>query len=262
MTTLEERFQKGTEINAKMGGGVPSQGSVPASRDLAPDLHRIAREALFGSIWSRTALKIEHREMSTLSVLTALERHKQLREHINSSLNLGLTPEQIIEVFIQVSLVSGIPTAMNALGIAKEVFDQRGIQFTPQQVYDPAEDPEVLYQRGMEKRRELLGDTPFGSEGGPITNAERDFNRLSIEYAWGSIWTRPFLDLQSRCICTLSGLTAVGRERQIRSHIRGALGLGFTNEQIIEIFFHASFYTGIPAAREAIETANEVFQEG
>ena len=72
MTTLNERAQQGAEIRARFGGGTPSSGSVPGSRDMAPDLHRIADEALFGSIWRRPALKIEHREMIVLSVLTVL----------------------------------------------------------------------------------------------------------------------------------------------------------------------------------------------
>jgi len=50
MTTLDERAQRGAEIRARFGGGTPSSGSVPGSREMAPDLHRIADEALFGSI--------------------------------------------------------------------------------------------------------------------------------------------------------------------------------------------------------------------
>ena len=53
----------------------------------------------------------------------------------------------------------GLPPAFNAMGVAKEIFDQRGIQYTPELIYDPAEDPETLYQRGMAKRREIMGET-------------------------------------------------------------------------------------------------------
>ncbi len=260
MTTLEERFQKGAEIRARFGGGRPGPGSVPGVWELAPDLNRIAGEALFGSIWPRTALKIQHKEMSTVSVLAVLERENQLRQHIGNALNLGLTPEQVIEVFIHLAFYGGIPASLNAIGMAREVFDRRGIRFTPQQVYNPEDEPETLYQRGVEKRRELMGDSPPGSGGGPITNAEREFNRLTTEYLWGSVWTRPALSIQDRSICTLSALTALGRERQLKSHVRGALRIGFTQEQIVEVFIHTTFYAGLPAARTAIDIANEVFR--
>ena len=261
MATLEERFKKGMEVRTRIGGGTPAS-SVPVTNEMAPDLHQIAAEALFGSIWTRTALAVEQREMCTLSVLTVLERVNQLRAHIGGSLNQGLTPEQIMELFVHLALYGGFPASFNAIELAKEVFDGRGIVFTAQRVHDPAGDPEALYQKGLEKRRELMGDPLPGSGDVSITNAEREFNRLTTEYLWGSIWTRPVLDMQSRSLCTLSALVALGRERQLRSHIRGALRIGFTQEQIIEIFMHTTFYAGLPAARTAIDIANEVFRPG
>jgi len=262
VSTLEERFQKGMEIRARFGGGTVGIGSVPGSRDMAPDLHRIAEEALFGSIWTRPALKIEHREMITLSVLTVLQRENQLRAHIGNAVNLGLTPEQVIEVFIHAAFYGGVPAAFNAMGIAKEVFAGRGISFTPQEVYNPSDDPEDLYRRGVERRNELMGDTGGGARGEPVTQAEREFGRLTTEYYWGSVWTRPGLDLQSRSICTLAALTALGREGPLRSHVKGALHIGLTQEQIIEVFIHTTFYAGLPFTREAMDIANEVFQSG
>jgi alkylhydroperoxidase/carboxymuconolactone decarboxylase family protein YurZ len=262
MTVLDERFQKGIETRTRMGGGTPSAGSVPVSRELAPDLHRILGEALFGSIWHRPALTFVHKEMSTLSVLTALQRENQLRQHTGNALNQGLTPEQIIEIFIHLAFYVGVPAAFNAMGIARAVFDQRRITCTPQLVYNPADDPETLHQQGVAKRHELMGDQPPGSLAGPMTNAERELNRLTSEYLWGAVWTRPGLDLKSRSLCTLSALTALGQERQLRSHVRGALRIGYGQEEIVEIFVHTVFYAGLPAARTAIDIANEVFRNG
>lgn len=260
MTTLDERSQKGAEIRARFGGGTPSSGSVPDSRAMAPDLHRIADEALFGSIWQRPGLKIEHREMITLTALTVLGRENQLRRHVGNAINLGLSSQQVIEVMIHASFYSGVPAAFNAMGIAKEVFDDKAISFTPQLVYDSNETPEDLYQRGAQRRRELMGEPSAGAAAEPVTQAERDFNRLTTEYYWGSVWTRPGLDLESRSICTLSALTVLGREGPLRSHIRGALHIGLTQEQIVEVFIHTSFYGGLPFTRAAIDIANGIFR--
>jgi 4-carboxymuconolactone decarboxylase len=101
---------------------------------------------------------------------------------------------------------------------------------------------------------------PSATALGPVTQAEREFNRLTTEYYWGSVWNRPGLDLQSRSICTLSALTALGRESQLRSHIRGALNIGLTQEQIVEVFIHTTFYCGLPFVRSAIDAANEIFR--
>ena len=125
---------------------------------------------------------------------------------------------------------------------------------------DTTETPDDLYERGAARRRELMGE-PSGSVLEPVTQAERDFNRLTTEYYWGSVWTRPGLDLESRSICTLSALTALGREGPLRSHIRGALNIGLTQELIVEVFIHTTFYCGLPFARAAIDLANEIFRE-
>ena len=47
----------------------------------------------------------------------------------------------------------------------------------------------------------------------------------------------------------MSCLAALGREGPLRSHIRGALNIGFTQDQIIEVFGHMTLYAGIPFAR-------------
>lgn len=262
MATLEERFQQGLEIRAKFGGGTPIESTVPDSRELAPDLHRIAGEALFGSIWTRPALGLEHREMITLSVLTVLERETQLKRHISNALNMGLSPEQIVEVLIHVAFYGGIPAAYNALAIAKDVFDRQRIAFVPPSIYNPADDPEDLYRRGVAIRTQYMGEGSQERRGQPVTTAEKEFARLTTEYYWGSVWTRPGLDLQSRSICTLAALSSLGREGPLRSHIRGARHIGISQEEIIEVFIHTAFYVGLPFTRVAMDIANDIFRDG
>ena len=259
MTTLDERARKGAEIRARFGGGTPSSGSVPGSREMAPDLHRIADEALFGSIWQRPGLKIEHREMIVLSVLAVLQKENQLRQHVASAVNLGLSAQQVIEVMIHAAFYGGVPAAFNSMGVAQEVFEANGIPFTPQLVFDPSETPDDLYRRGVKRREELMGASTGTSGSEPVTQAEREFNRLTTEYYWGSVWNRPGLDLQSRSICTLAALTVLGREGPLRSHINGALNIGLGQEEIIEVFIQTTFYGGLPFTRAAMDIANEIF---
>ncbi len=261
MTTLDERARRGGEIRARFGGGTASGGSVPGSREMAPDLHRIADEALFGTIWQRPGLKIEHREMIVLSVLTVLQRENQLRRHVANAVNLGLTPQQVIEVMIHASFYGGVPAAFTSMGVAQEVFESNGIPFTPQLVFDPKETPDDLFQRGVKRREELMGPSTGNPGPGPVTQAEREFARLTTEYYWGSVWTRPGLDLQSRSICTLAALTVLGRGGPLRSHVNGALNIGLTQEEIIEVFIQTTFYGGLPFTRAAMDIANEIFRE-
>ena len=259
MTTLDERFQKGIATRTKFGGGTLTAGSTPLAWPMAPDLERIAGEFLFGSVWNRPALKDKQREMITLTCLTVLKRDNQTRRHLSNALNLGLTPIEIVEVLMHSMFYSGVPATLDALAIAKEVFEQRGIDYTPQQVFDSTETPDELYNRGVARRIEYMGPPASGGLG-PVTQAEREFGRLTAEYYWGSIWTRPGLTLPERSICTMAALTALGRESQLASHIRGGLNVGLTQEEIVEVFIHATFYCGLPFVRSAIDLANEIFR--
>ena len=82
-----------------------------------------------------------------------------------------------------------------------------------------------------------------------------------MEFAFGEIWSRPGLDLKTRRIMVIAMLTAMGRERQLRSHIAGALAQGLSREEILETIVHAIPYAGFPAALTALEIAREVFRE-
>ena len=256
---MDERFQKGIATRTKFGGGTLTAGSTPLAWPMAPDLERIAGEFLFGSVWHRPALKDKQREMITLTCLTVLKRDNQTRRHLSNALNLGLTPIEIVEVLMHSMFYSGVPATLDALAIAREVFERRGIDYTPQLVFDSTETPDELYDRGVARRIEYMGPPASGGLG-PVTQAEREFGRLTAEYYWGSIWARPGLTLPERSICTMAALTALGRESQLASHIRGGLNVGLTQEEIVEVFIHATFYCGLPFVRSAIDLANEIFR--
>ena len=258
MSELDDRYERGQETRRMFGGGQISGGSSPGAWDIAPDLERILGEALFGTIWKRPALTPVQREMITLSCLIVMNREVQLKRHLGNALNVGLTPDQMVELIIHDTWYGGAPAGIQALTLCKEVFEERGIDFTPARIHDASEDPDSLFQRGDEFRRSYMGITSTARPA-PPTEAEKELGRTTGEYYWGATWTRPGLDLPSRCLCTMTCLAALGREGPLRSHIRGALNIGFTQDQIIEVFGHMTLYAGIPFARGAMDVANEIF---
>jgi 4-carboxymuconolactone decarboxylase len=113
----------------------------------------------------------------------------------------------------------------------------------------------------MAVRREVLGDEHVDR----ATSSAGDFTRPWQEHitasAWGDVWTRPGLDRRTRSAVTLAVLTALGRENEIRMHVRGALRNGLTAEEIREVLIHTSVYAGVPAANAAFALADEVIRE-
>lgn len=259
MPSLEERYLSGYPVLQRLGRtddqGVPIPSGM-ISR-VAPDLWRMIGEACFGVIWNRPGLTLEQRSMSTISVISALRRDDNLKGHVESGLDVGFTPTEIVEMIIQIFYYVGAPIANTALGIANSVFEERGLTVEPIQVFDIDEVPESLQERGRAKRLEVLGDVGPGSE----AVVDQEWDQYLLEYLWGSVWTRPGLDTVSRMVCTLSVLPLVGTNRSLREHIRGARRIGMTEEQINEIFFHLTFYTGESIARHARVIARETFSK-
>src|SRR5712692_7495890 len=132
MASLEERFQKGLEMRAHLAGGQGRsfRGSVPSAYELAPDMYRISTESLYGSIWSRPGLDIKYRAMATLTVAAIQLTAPQVRAQVRNALHVGITPEEIIEIYMMIAFYGGIPAAYNALAVAREVFEDRSMHVT------------------------------------------------------------------------------------------------------------------------------------
>jgi 4-carboxymuconolactone decarboxylase len=261
MDSLNERYDKGQEMRSLMAQGDPSHYTLPGIDQLAPDLKRIINEALFGQIWTRPGLDPVHRCMVTISALTALGQLPLLRRHIERSLNLGLTPEQVVEVFIQLTFYVGVPAVESAMRTTKEIFEERGLDFTPTEVYDTSMSADDLFEIGKKSYEHNIGESILYPVDDP-NSVEMEVERLIDEYLWGAIYTRPNLDHQSRAICALSAMTVMGQyDRQIRRRIEGALKVGVTPQQVMEVFVHLILYGGYINSRTAMRVARSVFTE-
>lgn len=90
---------------------------------VARDLMRYAAAFPFGALYQRDQLPKRERQIATLSMLAALGALPQLKVHIGIALSIGMTREEIVEIFLQLSAYAGFPAAINAALAAKEVFD-------------------------------------------------------------------------------------------------------------------------------------------
>ena len=126
MSELDDRYELGQETRRMFGGGQITATPSPGAWDIAPDLERILGEALFGTIWRRPALTPVQREMVTLSCLIVLNREVQLRRHLSNALNVGLTPEQVVELIIHDTWYGGAPAGIQALTLCKAVSRSAG----------------------------------------------------------------------------------------------------------------------------------------
>jgi 4-carboxymuconolactone decarboxylase len=121
-------------------------------------------------------------------------------------------------------------------------------------------DERKRYEEGMKIRRAVLGDAHVERAQKNRTPFNEPFQDLTTRYAWGEVWSRPGLPRKTRSLLTLSMLVALNREAELRLHLKAALSIGVTREEIQEVFLQAAIYCGVPAANSAFHTAQEVFE--
>ncbi len=124
-STKTERFIKGweklKEIDGKAGVSV-----IESLKDVSPDLGKYTIEYPFGDIYSREILDNRSKEIAVVAALTAMGNTKpQLKVHINAALNVGVSPEEISEIMILMSVYAGFPAALNGTFALKEVLKER-----------------------------------------------------------------------------------------------------------------------------------------
>ncbi|MGN0324183.1 MAG: carboxymuconolactone decarboxylase family protein [Oliverpabstia sp.] len=121
------RFELGSE-KLKEIDGIGGENVIQSLQDIAPDVGKYIIEFAFGDVYTRPELSMQEREMITItSLLTTGGCEPQLEVHINGSLNVGLSPEKIIETFIQCIPYTGFPKVLNAIYTAKKIFAERHI---------------------------------------------------------------------------------------------------------------------------------------
>lgn len=116
----------------------------------------------------------------------------------------------------------------------------------------PAQDS---LEAGMTVRRAVLGNAHV--DRAAAAPASPAFQELITRYAWGTIWTRPGLDVRTRRLLVLAITAALGRWEEFRLHVR----TGFTRElewcDVEEVLLQSAIYAGVPVANTGFHVASE-----
>jgi 4-carboxymuconolactone decarboxylase len=95
-----------------------------------------------------------------------------------------------------------------------------------------------------------------------VKQTSPDMVKYIVEFAFGEIYSRKGLDIKSREIVSISSLLTLGNAvPQLKSHIHGALNIGCTRDEILEIVIQILLYSGFPNALNGLQTVKEVFEE-
>lgn len=120
----------------------------------------------------------------------------------------------------------------------------------------------TLFEAGLQMRYAVAGKSYVDTA---LANGSSSFARpmqeLVTEACWGSIWTRPGLELKTRSMLNIAMLCALNRSTELGVHVRGAINNGATEVEIRETILQASIYCGMPSGMEGFKVAERVINE-
>jgi 4-carboxymuconolactone decarboxylase len=118
----ENKFKKGMKMRRGVLGDAHVDRAEANKTSFDADFQRFITEAAWGTVWTRPGLDQKTRHLITLAMLAALGKEHELAMHIRATQNTGVTPEELREVFLQVAIYAGVPSANTAFSVAKSVY--------------------------------------------------------------------------------------------------------------------------------------------
>jgi 4-carboxymuconolactone decarboxylase len=119
---LNPMYERGLEIRKEVVGKDYVEKSIAAADDLTRPLQEIVTEYCWGAVWGREGLSRSTRSLLNVVMLTALNRPHELRLHLLGAIRNGCSKVEIREAMLQAGIYAGIPAAVDAFRVAKEVF--------------------------------------------------------------------------------------------------------------------------------------------
>jgi 4-carboxymuconolactone decarboxylase len=251
MSTREELVQAGEEMRRRLLGG---------DDDGAPAIMRtLYTEAAFGAVWSRPGLAIEDRMICALAALGSIRAPASTRRYVGGALDLGLSAQTISETLLHIGIYAGLAMSEEAVTIANDVFQARGVMAPDDPVRDDS--LETLGERGRDLMNQLHGERATGGYAAPENTVTRELYPLAIQYGYGEIWFRPGLDLRQRSLAAVASFTALKMDWQIAKFGQAALNMGLSKTEVIEAVIQTAPISGFAPALNALNGLSGPFAE-
>ncbi|OQX19285.1 MAG: carboxymuconolactone decarboxylase [Desulfobulbaceae bacterium A2] len=225
--------------------------------DIAPDMPALVTAFAYGDIYARPGLAPPERQVATVAALTALgNAEAQLKFHIDGGLNVGLSPEEIVETLYVTTVFAGFPAGLNALAVARQVFTARGVQ--PARPTLPPGERRSRGLAALEATSQGAGQKVLDS----LSDIAPDMADFILDFAYGDVLSRPALSPRRKEIAMLAASMARGTMRpQLMVHAKAGLNVGLTRQEQVEVAMQMSVYAGFPAALNGLAALREAFAE-
>lgn len=220
------------------------------------DLESIFNNFLYGEVYNHGTLDPKLRELVTLVSLTASQGTDMIKPHIETALNIGVSPIEIKEALYQCSPYVGYPRVFAALEKANEVFKEKNISLPIESQSTVTES--TRFDKGLETQVSIFGDAILAAHSNAAPNQKHIQNFLSAN-CFGDFYTRKGLDLKTRELLTFIMIISLGgAEPQAIAHANANIKMGSSKDMMLEAVTQCLPYIGYPRTLNAITIINNI----
>lgn len=220
------------------------------------DLESIFNNFVYGEVYNYGTLEPKLRELVTLVSLTASQGTDMIKPHIETALNIGVSPIEIKEALYQCSPYVGYPRVFAALEKANEVFKEKNISLPIESQSTVTES--TRFDKGLETQVSIFGDAIHAAHSNAAPNQKHIQNFLSAN-CFGDFYTRKGLDLKTRELLTFIMIIYLGgAEPQAIAHANANIKMGNSKDMMLEAVTQCLPYIGYPRTLNAITIINNI----
>lgn len=220
------------------------------------DLESIFNNFVYGEVYNHGTLEPKLRELVTLVSLTASQGTDMIKPHVETALNIGVSPIEIKEALYQCSPYVGFPRVFAALEKANEVFKEKNISLPIESQSTVTES--TRFDKGLETQVSIFGDAILAAHSNAAPNQKHIQNFLSAN-CFGDFYTRKGLDLKTRELLTFIMIISLGgAEPQAIAHANANIKMGNSKDMMLEAVTQCLPYIGYPRTLNAITIINNI----
>ncbi len=222
-----------------------------------------AAGSLIEEDWRRTLTgpgpDLRSRLLAGAAASAALGRTRILALHAGAARTAGVPAAELSETLLFLVPYCGWAVALNALSALGGAEGGAGVG--PARAGSPGDplaglDREALRKLGHETARAV--NPQFEKVAERLGAADPGLLDHLVETAYGAVYARPGLDLRVRELVAVALLTVSGHEPQLKYHVRGALNVGASVEEVREIIAQMHLLAGWPASLAGLEAMDSV----
>ncbi len=230
---------------------------MKSNPDLAIKLFPDRERGLIKKLFSRDGISEETRLICSIAFLQAEDDHKNLTNILNLYINNEEELRKAYETLLQGYLFCGYPRAIESFFCLNEALREKA-GLSPKQ-FEPVRlaSDSVLLEKGETAARRVHRDK-YERIRNKISDFSPDLGYLMIAEGYGHVLSRDGLDLKLRELAVISSLTALGADRQLYSHIRGARNVGCGDFEIYEALFTGIIWIAPEKVANAIDLWTEI----